>query len=72
MRRFCIKSQQGRTDFLEIITETMDGYRIRLISICDGEKKIREDHITRHLFDICLSTGYISEQSSVEMGFSAA
>ncbi|MDR2553144.1 MAG: hypothetical protein LBD31_08275 [Treponema sp.] len=61
MKRYVIKSRPGKSDYLEILTETDGGYRIRLTNTSDGSEKIREDFIDRHLFDICLKTGYLSE-----------
>ena len=71
MKRYCIKCQPGKTEYLEILSETDEGYKIRLTRISDGDEKIIEDFINRHLFDICLKTGYLSEYSK-ELQVSAA
>ena len=72
MKRYYIKSRPGKSEYLDILSETDEGYYIRLIKITDGDQKIREDFINRHLFDICLRTGYLSELATAELGFSAA
>ena len=72
MKRYYIKSRPDKAEFIEIISETDEGYNIRLTKIRDGDQKIREDFINRHLFDICLKTGYLSELANAEFGFSAA
>jgi len=73
MKRYCIKSRPGRSEYVDILTETDEGYKIRLTTENnDGEKKIREDFINRHLFDICIKTGYLSELTATDLNFSAA
>jgi len=71
MKRYCIKSRPGRSEYMDILSETDEGFRIRLTSICDGDERVREDFLNRHLFDICLKTGYLSEPA-VNYSFSAA
>ena len=72
MKRYNIKSQPEKTEYLEILTETDEGYNIRLTSIRDGNEKIREDFISHHLFELCLKTGYLSELAVEKLSFSAA
>ena len=72
MKRYCIKSHAGRTEYMDILTETDEGYKIRLTRVCDGDERTREDFIDRHLFDICVKTGYLSELAASELKFSAA
>jgi hypothetical protein len=59
MKRYYIKCRSGRIEYFDIIREIEDGYVVRLTRISDGNKKIIEESMTRHLFDICLKTGYI-------------
>ena len=61
MKRYCIKCRAGRIEFFDIIAENDDGYRIRLTRLSDGNERIVEDSIPRHLFNICVKTGYIYE-----------
>ena len=72
MKRYCIKSRPGKSEYLEVLSETDEGFNIRLTKICDGDRKIREDFIKRDLFDICLKTGYLSELTAAEINSSAA
>ena len=72
MKRYYIKSRPGKTEYMDILSESDEGYKIRLTKISDGDKKVHEDFIDRHLFDICLKTGYLSEFAAAEFGFSAA
>ena len=48
-------------EYIDIIREIEDGYLIRLTRIYDGNEKCTEETITRHLFNLCLKTGYIYE-----------
>jgi hypothetical protein len=71
MKRYNVKSRPGITEFVEILSETEEGYRIRLTKIQDGEEKIQEEFINHHLFDICVNTGFLFELVE-ELGVSAA
>ena len=61
MKRYCIKCRAGRIEFFDVIAKTDDGYRIRLTRLSDGNERIVEETLSRHLFKMCLSTGYIYE-----------
>ncbi|GHV86403.1 hypothetical protein AGMMS50230_20110 [Spirochaetia bacterium] len=72
MKRYWIKSRPGRSEYLDILAENDEGYNIRLTRLSDGDEKIREDFINRHLFDLCIKTGYLSELANAELSFSVA
>ena len=72
MKRYYITCRPGKSEYLDILSETDEGYNIRITKISDGDEKIKEDFINHHLFDICLKTGYLSELMAAEFGFSAA
>jgi len=61
MKRYCIKCRAGRLEYFDIISEDDNGFRIRLTRLCDGNERIFEETMPRHLFDICVKTGYIYE-----------
>ena len=61
MKRYCIKCRAGRLEYFDIISENDFGLIIRLTRLCDGSEKIIEETMSRHLFDICVKTGYIYE-----------
>jgi hypothetical protein len=61
VKRYCIKCRSGKVEFFDIISETDDGYRIRLTRLSDGSERILEESMTRHLFNMCVKTGYIYE-----------
>ncbi|MDR2185150.1 MAG: hypothetical protein LBO80_05715 [Treponema sp.] len=60
MKRYCIKSQPGSAEYLDVLDEKEDGFIIRVTRIRGGYEKILEEFISRHLFDVCLKTGFIS------------
>ena len=72
MKRYCVKSHPGRIEYVDVLTETDTGYKIRLTRICDGDEKIREEFIDGNLFDICVKTGYLLELAAEELDISAA
>ena len=59
MKRYCIKCRAGRIEYFDIISENDDGYRIKLTRVSEGSEKIMEESMPRHLFDMCVKTGYI-------------
>jgi hypothetical protein len=59
MKRYCIKCEPGRIEYLDIINENSEGYIIRVTRIRDGYEKVIEEPLSRHLFNICLKTGFI-------------
>jgi hypothetical protein len=59
MKRYRIKCEPGRVEYLDIINENSDGYIIRVTRMRDGYEKVIEELLGRHLFDICLKTGFI-------------
>ena len=61
MKRYCIKCRAGRIEYFDIISENDDGYRIKLTRVSDGNERILEESMPRHLFNICVKTGYIFE-----------
>ena len=64
MKRYCIKCRAGMIEYFDIITENDDEYRIRLTRLSDGNERIIEESMPRHLFDICVKTGYIFEMEN--------
>jgi hypothetical protein len=61
MKRYGIKGRTGRIEYFDVLSEDDDGFRVRLTRISDGSEKITETSIPRHLFNLCLRTGYIFE-----------
>ena len=63
MKRYHINARPGRIEFFDILNEMEDGYTVRLTKISDGNESTVESFLNRHLFTICLKTGYISEET---------
>lgn len=61
MKRYCVKCRTGKIEFFDIIEENDDGLMIRLTRLADGYEKVIEESMPRHLFNICVKTGYIYE-----------
>ena len=61
MKRYYIKCESGRQEFLDVIQDTGDDLLIRLTRIKNGYQKTMEERISRCLFNSCLKTGYITE-----------
>ena len=65
MKRYCIKSRAGKIEYFDIISEDDEGYTVQLTRISDGHEKIIDTYLSRHLFELCRKTGYISELEKV-------
>ncbi|QQO08305.1 hypothetical protein [Breznakiella homolactica] len=61
MRRYCIKSEPDRIEFMDILKENTDGYMTRVTRIQNGYEKSIDEFMTRELFELCLKTGFINE-----------
>ena len=61
MKRYCIKNRTGKIEYFDIISENDNEYMIRLTRLSDGSEKVIEEPMSRHLFNICMKTGYIYE-----------
>jgi hypothetical protein len=61
MKRYCIKCRAGRIEYMDILKENEDGFFVRLTRLSDGNEKITDEFMSRHLFEMCLKTGYIYE-----------
>ena len=61
MKRYCIKSRTGKIEYFDIISENEYDYTIRIYRVSDGSEKIIEEPMSRHLFEMCMKTGYIYE-----------
>ena len=51
---------QGNTEYIDILKEMENEYLVRFTRNNNGYVKTTEETITRHLFNICLQTGYLN------------
>ena len=64
MKRYCVKCRIGKIEYFDILTENDEGYWIRLIRVSDGSERIKEEFMSRQLFETCVKTGYIFEMEA--------
>ena len=67
MKRYCIKNRTGKIEFFDILSESEDGYNIRLTRLSDGDEKIIEEFMPRSLFDMCVQSGYIFQMEESDI-----
>jgi len=60
MKRYSIKSIPGCTEYIDILQEMENEYLVRFTRNNNGSIRTTEETITRHLFNICLQTGYLN------------
>jgi len=60
MKRYSIKCLPGNTEYIDILKELEDEYLVRFTRDNNGSVKTTEETITRHLFNICVQTGYLN------------
>ncbi len=63
MKRYCIKCESGRVEFLDILRELDDSYLVRVVRVKDGWEKVIEETMSKSLFETCINTGYLYEAS---------
>lgn len=59
MTRYCIKSDPGRKEFVDVLKETADGFSIRVTREKDGYAKVMDNFLSKELFAVCLQTGFL-------------
>ncbi len=64
MKQFTIKSAGDDPSLLELLDETEGGYYVRIVHRHEQWEEVREDFMSRDLFDTCVRTGYIAELSA--------
>jgi hypothetical protein len=64
MKRYCIKCEPGRVEFLEVLRQTESGYSVRVTRVKDGWDQVVEQTMPAALFETCLKTGYIYEEAA--------
>jgi len=60
MKRYSIKCLSGNSEFVDILKEMEEEYLVRFTRSRNGNVKTTEEKITRHLFNICIQTGYLN------------
>jgi hypothetical protein len=60
MKRYSIKCQTGKKEYIDILKETEDIYVVRVTRMNEvNDVKTSEESISRNLFNMCLQTGYL-------------
>jgi len=68
MKRYNIKCVPGNTEYIDILKETDNEYLVRFTrSSSGGSVKTSEETITRHLFNICVQTGYLNPMTDISV-----
>ncbi|MCL1993022.1 MAG: hypothetical protein FWG66_08750 [Spirochaetes bacterium] len=61
MKRYSIKTSNGKAEFIDILKEIEGGFFVRITRLSDGGEKVSEEIISRQLFETCLRTGQLTE-----------
>ncbi|MBL8966497.1 MAG: hypothetical protein JNG85_05755 [Spirochaetaceae bacterium] len=64
MKQFAIKSAGSAASVLELLGETEGGFYVRIVHRHEDWEDVKEDFMSRDLFDTCVRTGYIAELSA--------
>jgi len=60
MKRYSIRCSPGNTEYIDILKEMDNEFLVRFTRDKKGSVKTTEETITRHLFNICVQTGYLN------------
>ncbi len=63
---YTLKSIGKTTDYMEIVREMEDGYMVRIVRDRDGYDEVKNDYISKSLFDSCIRTGYLTKINEEE------
>jgi hypothetical protein len=63
MKRYSVKCLSDYTEYIDILQEMDNEYLVRFTRNRNGSIKTTEETISRHLFNICVQTGYINQMS---------
>ena len=72
MKRYRIKSAPGQVAHLEILSELNDDILVRIMRRYDGYETHEESYISRDLFDTCVRTAYLIEDTAASLPVAAA
>jgi hypothetical protein len=61
MTRYAIKSDPNRTEFVDVLNETSNGFMVRVTREIDGYAKVLDDFMSKELFETCVNTGFLYE-----------
>ena len=61
MKVYRVKGKGSTMTYVEIVEEQEDEIYLMVTRQVDGEKRISKERISRHLFQVCLETGYLLE-----------
>lgn len=61
MKNYSLKSLGNKNDYMTILKETDDGYVIKIVRDLDGYEDVKNDFLSRELFESCIRTGYLTE-----------
>lgn len=64
MKQFSIKSTGQGSSVVQLLRETEGGYLVRIVHRHEDWEDVKEDFLSRDLFDTCLRTGYLAELSA--------
>ncbi|HSV55805.1 MAG TPA: hypothetical protein VLH39_01690 [Magnetospirillaceae bacterium] len=64
MKQFAIRGAGREPSTLELINEIENGYFVRIVHSHSDWDDVREEFMTRELFETCIRTGYIAEVSA--------
>jgi hypothetical protein len=64
MKQFSIRGSAEAPSVLELVDEIENGFYVRIHRAKDGWEDIKDEFMTRELFDTCVRTGYLAEMSA--------
>lgn len=71
MKNYYIRTYSGSSDYLSILDETADGFKVRIYRDQDGYEKIIDEYMPSSLFESCVRTGYLLEMENASATASA-
>ena len=64
MKTYRVKGKGASMTYVQIVEEREDEFHLIVTRQIDGEQRVSRDRISKHLFTVCLETGYLIEEKS--------
>ncbi len=63
MVQYRVKGEAQFTTYVEIVEELGDSYRVLMKRVTESSVRERSEMMSKHLFELCLRTGFLTEVS---------
>ena len=67
MKDYRIQGNEDFTTYISLIEEFDDSYKVVIKKVGDSSTREKTEMLSKHLLELCIRTGYMSEVNQVQM-----